>query len=594
MLRYAFTNNRKASEAFNVGGLMDASSAGSAFTMDHSLTGSLTTLAGGNAVNVMRFQVSRRNFTSRANAQSGAGIEIVGLVDFGAPPEGTGRHREDHYDLSDTLAVSRGKSLLKWGAAAERIHVSSHELIEFSGVYTFPDLASFFQGQPGTFRQTFGNFIAAFGAGIFGGFFQDHWSLSNKASIELGARYDIEQLPSPIHLEAHDFSPRLGFAWSPQEKWVLRAGYGIFFDRYLLSSVNRLLEVNGPQAYAQVVNGTGAADAFQQAQRGTLAGPLSAVPPSVYRPDPQLARPYSQQANLSADYQLGQGFTLTATGLFVRGIKLSRSVNVNLTAPINLQPSNAATLGVENPYPQQIGRLVFSPARLNAHYNDIYSLQDSARSTYKGFSLTLARQLKEFTLSGSYTLSRTVDDASSLDEQPQNPYNLRDERAWSLQDQRQRFVLSGLFDLPFGNDEEGSPSATQWGAHSRFWGPLLSDIELAPIVSFTSGTRQNPLTGLDSNHSDAFPFASRPLGHGRNSLRAPARANIDLRLLKAIYFTPTRHLDFVIESFNLFNHTNVSQLNPFFGAFLTPLAGFGQPIEASSSRQVEFSIDLEY
>lgn len=594
MLRFAFTNNKKAGEAFNVGGLNDASAAGSVFTRDQSLVGALTTLVGEHAVNAVRFQVARRNFDSRTNTRSGPDIQISGLVNFGAPPEGNGRHLEDHYDLGDTLALSHGKHLLKWGGAAEEIHISATMPDEMGGVYIFPSEDAFFLGQPDTLRQTFGDPNTSYGAAKFGGFFQDHWSVSNKASLEAGLRYDIERLPATFNHGADDFSPRVGFAWSPARKWVFRAGYGIFFDRYVLASVNRMMEVNGARAFEQVVNGPAAALDFERAGGGTLAAPLVAVQPSVFRPDPNLARPYSQQANLSVEYLLGQRFTLTATGLFVRGVKLTRTVNTNLTPPVTLGLANAAALGMETPYPQQVGRLVFPAARLNTDFNDFYSLQDSALSTYDGFSMSVARRLEDFTLSASYTLSKTLDDASSFNEQPQNPFDLRSERSWSLQDQRQRFVLSGLFNLPFGNDEEGAPSGTLLGGRSKFWGPVLSNIELAPIVSVMSGARANPITGLDSNRSDAYPLNSRPLGYSRDSLRTPPLANIDLRLLKAIYITPARHLDLVIESFNLFNHTNISELNPVFGSALTPLASFARPIEAFSARQVEFSIDFEY
>jgi len=50
----------------------------------------------------------------------------------------------------------------------------------------------------------------------------------------------------------------------------------------------------------------------------------------------------------------------------------------------------------------------------------------------------------------------------------------------------------------------------------------------------------------------------------------------------------------VIESFNLFNRTNVSLINPFFGASLVAIPGFARPIDAFAARQIEFSIDFEY
>jgi hypothetical protein len=122
----------------------------------------------------------------------------------------------------------------------------------------------------------------------------------------------------------------------------------------------------------------------------------------------------------------------------------------------------------------------------------------------------------------------------------------------------------------------------------------LGHVELAPIITISSGRPIDPLTGLDTNRSHAFPFSSRPLGFERNSLRTPVTATVDLRVLKTFYISPKRRLDFVVESFNLLNRTNVSLINPFFGSRTSPLSGFGASIDAFTARQVEFSLDLEY
>src|SRR5262249_12384873 len=158
---------------------------------------------------------------------------------------------------------------------------------------------------------------------------------------------------------------------------------------------------------------------------------------------------------------------------------------------------------------------------------------DSARSTYNGLFLSLNRRLnREFELSASYTFSKAIDDASDFSEQPENPFNLRAERALSRNDQKHRFVTSALYDLPFGEEEESGPKTSK-----RVRSPLdvlLSHIELAPIVTIGSGRPVNPLTGVDSNQSDAFPFSARPLGFGRDTLKTPAFASVDLRALKYV------------------------------------------------------------
>ena len=67
------------------------------------------------------------------------------------------------------------------------------------------------------------------------------------------------------------------------------------------------------------------------------------------------ATPYSQQANLGAEYLIAHDLTASVNYLFVRGVKLPRTVNVNLLPPTVLTLQNAASLGVPNPTAQQIG-----------------------------------------------------------------------------------------------------------------------------------------------------------------------------------------------------------------------------------------------
>ncbi|PYV25090.1 MAG: hypothetical protein DMG24_09800, partial [Acidobacteria bacterium] len=92
--------------------------------------------------------------------------------------------------------------------------------------------------------------------------------------------------------------------------------------------------------------------------------------------------------------------------------------------------------------------------------------------------------------------------ASDFDEQPQNPYHLKDEWRFSRNHQAQRVVFSGLFELPFG-EEPGesaargvsSPASSLPNSRLR---KILAHVELAPIVTLGSGRPVNPLTGLDS------------------------------------------------------------------------------------------------
>jgi hypothetical protein len=247
---------------------------------------------------------------------------------------------------------------------------------------------------------------------------------------------------------------------------------------------------------------------------------------------------------------------LTANYLSVRGLRLSRTRNIN-----------------------------FGPLR-DPSYSAIFQLEDSARSTYNGAGVTVNRRMAdEFEFSASYTLSKTYDDASDFAEQPQNPLNLAPEWSVSRQHQQQRFVANALWELPIGDEENGRPAPDTWV--NRIFG----HIEVAPIFSVDSGRPVNPLTGVDSYRTLAYPLSARPPGFGRNSLRTPTLANLDFRLLKyfPFAFSKTARLDLVAESFNLLNHANVVQINPVFGS-----PGFLQPVAGAGARKIQFSLDFEF
>ena len=98
---------------------------------------------------------------------------------------------------------------------------------------------------------------------------------------------------------------------------------------------------------------------------------------------------------------------------------------------------------------------------------------------------------------------------------------------------------------------------------------------------------------IDPSRSGAFPLSARPLGLGRNSLLTQGTANVDLGVIKTVRFGE-RHVDLVAQFFNLFNHVSASAINPFFGTSSVPLAGFGQPIQGVSARQIQLAVNLEY
>jgi outer membrane receptor protein involved in Fe transport len=242
LLKYALTNNREAGDAFNTGGLVDPSGRGSSFVEDRGVTGSLTSVLSNNALNSLRFQLSTRRALLRTTDQIGPEISIAGLVDFGRPYDGNDRRRENHYEFIDVASTARGRHLVSFGADFDWIHENASAYDGFGAVYIFPTLDAFLNGQPDQYRQGFGNPTTHFATPRYSGFIQDHWTLANRLTIDAGIRYDFEHLPVQFKQDTNDFAPRFGIAYGPSPNWALRAGFGIFFDRYLLAAVNRALE----------------------------------------------------------------------------------------------------------------------------------------------------------------------------------------------------------------------------------------------------------------------------------------------------------------------------------------------------------------
>jgi len=88
--------------------------------------------------------------------------------------------------------------------------------------------------------------------------------------------------------------------------------------------------------------------------RGGLLSAGSGDRASIFRPDPRMATPYSQQASAGVEYLLAQNLTYAATTCSFMDLKLPRTVNINLLAR-RPHACKCSELGVPNPTPQQSG-----------------------------------------------------------------------------------------------------------------------------------------------------------------------------------------------------------------------------------------------
>lgn len=589
MVRYALTNARNVGEAFNTDELADRTARGSSFVADNSLNATLTSHSVRSAVNQLSFELAQRRAVERTGSSNGQGVLIPGVALFGTPYTGNSRRYETHIESAETLSWMRGHHLFAIGGRADVVKLRAAVPDGAKGLFVFPGVAALQAGNASAFMQSFGSFDTNVIETRFAGFAQDHWAASPRLTLDYGLRYEYNRLPASLPQDAANVSPRAGVAWMASKGLVIRSGFGIFYDRFQLATIDRILTHNGVRGFEQIVED---ADAAAMYRSGNIPGaPSPLVAPSVWRAQRGLRNPYSAVASLSAEQALPLQTTLTTEYQYVRGVRLGRTVNTNLLPPAVLTAQNATALGFASPDAQSLGRGVFSPTRADARFDAVNEFQSEAASTYHGGTVTLNRQFTDdFEILAGYTFSKTTDDASADLEQPQNPFALTGERAPSLNDQRHRLTLSGLWLI---GPDLGDPADAAANANP---GPLMrafTGFEFAPILSIGSGFRENAVTGEDSNHAHVYPFAARPLGFGRNTLRTATQVNVDLRVLRMIALGKG-HLDIVAESFNLLNHRNVALLDNTFGAGATARSEFGAPIATSTARRVQFSLDFEF
>jgi hypothetical protein len=255
----------------------------------------------------------------------------------------------------------------------------------------------------------------------------------------------------------------------------------------------------------------------------------------------------------------------------------------------------------------------------------IFSLQNVADSSYHALQATLRRTQGPLTIGGSYSYSHSIDDASDRSDATfVNSYDLRSNRASSNFDQRHLINISYIYSLPDlskalgglaagrANDPVGdNQEVSTPGEPSRLLKLLGDGWQFAGIATVQSGTPFSVINGASSSISvldnagvangigagsypDVIgdPRSSPPmrgnipgsfgplLGNpeafaaprgltfgnaGRNFLNNPRRVNFDMSLLKHFPITESKVLEFRVEAFNIFNHTQFRIYNPDLG-----------------------------
>ncbi len=541
LARYAISRARIAREVLGVDNFSEQSARGTSRNQDQSFAAGWQSIAGPSFVNDLRFQFARRSVDLVPNSR-GALLEIPGVVSLGQSPVLDAARVENHLQLVDSVTLVRGAHLFGAGASIQRVSLDASLANRFAGVFIFPTLDDFVRGTPDFWLQSFGDARTRYSTIPAALWAQDQWRPAAGVTVVAGIRYEAQRLPSPFAAPKRNIAPRLGIAWQPggSGPWVFRAGAGLFHDRYPLAFLNEALQKDGVQAFEQYAAGSDAVRAFTVARGGSLAAPLPAVAPSIYRPDPAFDRTptYARKFTAGVERAIDADTTLTVEYMNVAGFHLPRIRNAALTIP-----------------PQ-------------------FALEQSAGSQYRGVSLTLRRRLtRELTYLIAYTAGSARDDASDFDEQPLDPSNTRRDWSRSRQYQAHRVVASGIFGWPF---------ELPWS--------IGDHLDFAPVITAGSPRPVNALATTDLFRTAAYPISARPDGLTRNPLYQRGIFNIDLRVTKAFVWWPDHGIFlFGLGFYNLTNHTNRLRISPYYHP--TTYRGL---IETLNARQAQFSFQWEF
>jgi outer membrane receptor protein involved in Fe transport len=427
------------------------------------------------------------------------------------------------------------------------------------------------------------NFSETLDHSYYGFYAQDQWRLTSKLTFNYGLRYDFEKgLEKQINADYRGFQPRVGFAYSPDRHTVIRAGFGIFDDRFNLS----FLFITQPQRPVIIPNEnlpgirTGANSATWVLNQltpgppnpaGQLIFPAQAaatlvttgvVPPEyITGPagttitagagmvDHNSRIPYSEQANLQIDREVGHGLVVSVGYLFVAAHKLVRAENLNVCPQAGITTPATSCPAAGPPLPgSPAGKANFSGA-LYTNSGLLYYTDNSGNSVYHGATLQATERFGNYLrFNANYTFSKTLDDGTftTFVSTPQDFYDRPLERANSNQDIRNRFIANFTAD---------GPEKT-----------FVRNFELSSIITAQSGRPFTMFVGFDAN-GDTNPVTDRVGDAARNTYLGDSLVSWDLRVSRYFKFRERDKLELAFDAFNMLNRANVNEVTSVYGTY---------------------------
>jgi hypothetical protein len=471
---------------------------------EHTLQISDTQVVNAKIINETRFQFLRTT-DMQTPVSPAPTIQVQGAFTTGGNVQGAIDDTLDRYELQNYTSMALGKHFVKFGAKLRENRDENFETANFNGAFSFgtrqtpapsascPSASVQFTGiqayqqlamglANGQSVQTliacgFGptNYsvsaspvgnptvrVSWFDAGLYA---QDDWRVRPNLTVSYGLRFETQN-NIPDHA---DFAPRLGVAWgiggTPKNppKTVLRAGFGMFYDRFGYDLVAQQQRLNGHIQQQFIVTNPN----FYLSDTPPV-GQLqqSGAPATLYEVNSHLRTPYTMQTGLSVERQLGKSANLAVTYLNARGVHAFFTNNINAPDPAN------------------------NGLRPRPNQGNIFQYQSDGifrqNQLVVNSSIRMGTKLSAF---GYYTLSYANSDTGGSGYFPSNPYDPAEDYGRASFDVRHRVFIGGSASLPYA-------------------------FRLSPFMIASSGSPFNVTTALDPFGDSLFnqraAFASCP------------------------------------------------------------------------------------
>ena len=510
----------------------------------------------------------------------------MGMPDFLPRPK---YPEEWRYQFIDNINWYTGNHSLKAGMDINYVRENIVNLFQGGGVYAYPaDLNAIAQDCPvdatgctptltgaASDRRHYTTFTQAFDLRGFNGdvfftttdynfFVQDTWQLNKQMTVNLGLRYEYQQLPQPgeaevrgvvfsgnpnypltthFNQDTNNWGPRVGLTYdiNGAHTTIVRGGWGVYFGRTSNSVMSSAL-TNNAVTFATYSFTPTSAGAPQYPSTFSAPPSGTGARPSIQYLSPDLQRPTIYMGEASVERFVGWDTTVSGSYLYSKGQNLPTFPDTNLNEP-NATVEYFVAGQSRGTFP------FFRGLRPDLNINNAIQVASVVESTYHAMVLQANKRFsKGILFNANYTLSKSEDTGQNSTtfisnfSTLVNPFDVGGELGPAAFDRRHRFVASFHYapEYLYG---------IQIGGTGTFESGLPVTATISGGVSSATGATSTATTN-GSGASNRAPFEQR------NSFRGDGRKTFDLRLSKAFNLGDRRQIVALWEAFNLFNWRN--------------------------------------